>query len=405
MATASFVLKEPGKKGYSLVYLMFRYNNYRLKYSTGEKIPPNFWNPEKQRAKETRQFPLYPEFNARLQQIENHIYNLHRKFLNDGLFPTPEMLRIELNIKLLKKKELIKNDLVVFADSLIQISSKKPNTIKHYKQTVRILKEYVTLINKPILFEDINLEFYERFIRFCTAKQFGTNTIGGLIKNIKVFMNEAFDRKLTENIEFKNRKFRTVDEDAETIYLSRDEIQKLYDLDLDSNPRLARVRDLFIIACYSGLRFSDLAQLKEENFNSERLKIQTEKTGELVIIPLHPLVKHILKKYNNKPPEIISNQKMNEYLKQLGDKAKINQNVLVHFTQGGKKIAKTYPKFELITVHTARRSFATNAYLNNVPAISIMKITGHRTEKSFLKYIKITQEENANKLMDHPFFN
>jgi len=112
-----------------------------------------------------------------------------------------------------------------------------------------------------------------------------------------------------------------------------------------------------------------------------------------------------LKKYDGIPPYDISNQKMNEYLKELGELAEMNENILLSSTKGGKKKSETFKKSELITVHTARRSFATNAFVMNVPSISIMKITGHKTEKAFLKYIKISQEENANKLSNHPFFN
>jgi integrase len=405
MASANFFLKNPNGKDPTLVYLFFSYDNQRLKYSTGEKIHPGFWNPEKQRSKESRQFPVYREFNARLQSIETTAFNLYRKLLNDGTAPTVDALREGLDIKLFRKKESVENDLIQFAQFMIENSAKRPNTIKHYKQTVRILEEYRSYINRKIKFEDVNLEFYESFVKFSIAKGYSTNTIGGLIKNVKVFMNEAFDRKLTLNVEFKNRKFRTPDEEVESIYLTQDEVRKIYNLDIRQNRRLERVRDIFIIGCFSGLRFSDLAKLKVEHFNSDKLKIQTEKTGEVVIIPLHPFIKEILKKYGDRPPEIISNQKMNKYLKELGEAAGLDENVLIHCTKGGEKVSERYKKFELITVHTARRSFATNAYLNNVPTISIMKITGHRTEKAFLKYIKISQEDNANKLLGHPFFN
>jgi hypothetical protein len=95
---------------------------------------------------------------------------------------------------------------------------------------------------------------------------------------------------------------------------------------------------------------------------------------------------------------------MNEYLKELGEMAELIEDVVISLTKGVARQTETFKNFELITTHTARRSFATNAYLQNVPTISIMKITGHRTEKSFLKYIKISQEDNANKLINHPFF-
>ena len=96
---------------------------------------------------------------------------------------------------------------------------------------------------------------------------------------------------------------------------------------------------------------------------------------------------------------------MNDYLKEIGKLAEINEPVQISITRGGKTAKEMFKKYELITTHTARRSFATNAYLMDIPSISIMKITGHKTEKSFMKYIRISQEENANKLINHPFFN
>jgi integrase len=96
---------------------------------------------------------------------------------------------------------------------------------------------------------------------------------------------------------------------------------------------------------------------------------------------------------------------MNKYLKEIGEDAKIKGKIQVTITKGGEVKKDTYNKFKLISTHTARRSFASNCYLAGIPAITIMKITGHKTESSFLRYIRISQEENANKLLDHPFFN
>jgi hypothetical protein len=124
-----------------------------------------------------------------------------------------------------------------------------------------------------------------------------------------------------------------------------------------------------------------------------------------VVIPIGSVVSRLIDKYEGHFP-LISNDKMNEYLKELGQLAGFTYYfVEIIYTKGGKREREVLQKWELLTVHTARRSFATNAYLGSVPTISIMKITGHRTEKNFLQYIKISQEDNANKLINHPFFN
>lgn len=405
MPSTTFLLKEPASTEPTLVYLVYRYNNVKLKYSFGQKINPKFWNAEKQRAKETRQFPEYGEFNSLLNNLEGCINNEFRRLINDGKAPTPDLLKMALN-KFARKEKAGVNDLISFAEYIVNNTDRKPGTKKQLRQTIRNLREFKQASKKSLHFDSIDLTFYDQFMEFLLNKNYGKNTIGTIIKNIKVFMNEAVDRKLTANLQFKNKRFKYVEEPAETIYLTKAELDRVYHLDLSENKRLERVRDLFIIACYTGLRFSDLIELKNENISKDGklVRIKTKKTGEIVIIPLQGYVKKILGKYDGVPPDPISNQKMNEYLKDLGQLAEIDEDVIITATKGGVRKSETFKKWQLITTHTARRSFATNAYLADVPTISIMKITGHRTEKSFLKYIKISQEDNANKLLNHPFF-
>jgi integrase len=407
MGQAKFTLKEPNCNDKTLVYLFYSFNNQRLKYSFGQKIHPKFWNNEKQRAKETKLFPEYPEFNSMLNSIETAVNNIYRKFVNDNIVPTPQLLRDSLNNTLANKQDITKHEtLFSFIDGFISTSTKKKGTIKDYKQTFRILKEYCLHLKITITFEDINLNFYNSFVNYLRERQYSENTIGGYIKHIKVFMNEAVERKLTNNIDFRSRKFLKIQEITDKIYLNLAEVERLYQLDLSKDIKLDKVRDLFVIGCFTGLRFSDLAQISIDNFinNGTQLKVKTEKTGDYVVIPLHKTVKEIVLKYRNEIPGAISNQKMNEYLKEISKLAGLNDLISVSITKGGEKQTEVLEKWKLVTVHTARRSFATNMFLLDIPSISIMKITGHKTEKAFLLYIKITQEENANKLLNHPFF-
>jgi len=133
--------------------------------------------------------------------------------------------------------------------------------------------------------------------------------------------------------------------------------------------------------------------------------VRTHKTGELVVIPMNWVMEELTKKYKGHFPKGLTNQDINKELKQIGKEAKINEKVSLSKTKGGLRVDTISEKWKLITTHTARRSFATNMYLAGIPTISIMKITGHKTEVSFLKYIKISQEDNAYKLLEHPYFN
>jgi integrase len=406
MPDAKFVLKEPNSKEETLIYLLFRFDNQKLKYSTAEKVIPGSWNKTKQRVKMVRDSKEITSLNNRLDDLAKTAKTTHRDLINKNIRPTPHKIKEALDQEGFKKEYAQKTTFLKFAKDLKENGNRKLNTTKQWGQTIRILEAYKTATKKEVDFDAIDLDFYNSFIQYLIKQNYSKNSIGGFIKNVKIFMNEAVDRKLTTNHEYRNRKFKVISEEVDKIYLTITELKNIYDLDLMQKPRLAKVRDLFIVACYTGLRFSDLIQVTPENIisNGTQIKIRTEKTSEIIVIPLQTQVKEIIAKYDGRLPAVISNQKMNDYLKEIGEEAKISETVKTAITKGGQTQNNIQMKYELITTHTARRSFATNAYLNDVPSISIMKITGHRTEASFMKYIRISQEDNANKLINHPFF-
>ena len=222
-----------------------------------------------------------------------------------------------------------------------------------------------------------------------------------------MFLNEATERGLNTNLEFRKRKFKTLREESDTVYLNVEELEKIEKLDLSASPRLEKVKDLFLIGCFTGLRFSDFTQIKSENIidNNTIIQFTTQKTNQRVTIPLHKTVRKILKKYKNQLPKAYTNQTMNSYLREVVSLAEIKELVETSIKKVVRSKKTVSEKYKLVSTHTARRSFATNLYLAEVPSISIMKITGHKTEKSFLQYIRVSQKENADKLLTHPFFN
>jgi integrase len=145
--------------------------------------------------------------------------------------------------------------------------------------------------------------------------------------------------------------------------------------------------------------------VKKDHIKNGNICIKMQKTGDVVVIPLHPVVVRIMKKYKesspNSLPQVVSNQKMNDYLKDIGRLAKLKQPVLINETKGNLKVETMHKKYELISTHTARRSFATNLYLEDFPTLSIRKITGHKTEAAFLRYIKMDGEQSASRLKEH----
>ena len=415
MATVFFKLKDPSAKIPTTIYLILSFGQETIKISTGTKIHPKDWNQSGQCMRSTQRNAIADvlNFNHDLTSHSARALNCYRSHLTANEKVIIEKLKYELKEVIRPKGEKTpeKINFLQCAQDCYNSCTKSPHTKKHYLTALNILKKFETSTGKKLQFEDINMAFYTDFVDWAENKSrnkikaYSKNTIGSFIKEIKVFMNYAIDNGLTDCTGHLHRKFVTMEETSDSIYLSVDEINKLYKLKF-INKSLDRVRDLFIIGCWTGLRYADLTQITPDKFvkNGSMLRIKTEKTGETVVIPLHPFIKEIIDKRDGHAPEAYEDQPMNRWLKIIARLAGFTEKVSKTITRGGKAVTKSHFKWELVMVHTARRSFATNAYIAGVPSISIMKITGHRTEKSFLKYIKISAEENAELLKSHKFF-
>ncbi|MGC9353348.1 MAG: site-specific integrase [Mariniphaga sp.] len=293
-----------------------------------------------------------------------------------------------------------------FAEQFIKESAatKAPGTIMTYKQALNRLRVFDPTLD----FDDFDLNFYYKFLAHLKEVGITNNTMGKHIKVLKTILNEATERGLNTNLEFRKRKFKVFKEEVDSVYLSEEELDTLFDYREHLTEAKRRICDFFLVGCYTGLRFSDIANLTTANFYKDitgsYILMRTKKTGQQVVIPLNSRIKEILNYYGGKMPQAISNQKTNDALKVICEKAGITKEVETKKRIGGETIIQVWKKCELISTHTARRSFATNAFLAGIPALSIMKITGHRAEKSFMQYVKASVMENAMVLAQHPFF-
>ena len=191
-------------------------------------------------------------------------------------------------------------------------------------------------------------------------------------------------------------KFRTGREETDSIYLNEQELELIMNLDEFSNKGEEIVRDIFVLGCYTGLRFSNYSQLNLDYINDGKLVIIQKKTKQKVTIPIHPYVKNIIDKYGGILPEVPTNQEFNRTLKDIGRRIpELDVPFAKQITRHRKKVVEESRKWEKICTHTARRSFCTNMYLMGVPVMTIMAISGHKTEKSFRTYIKAAPEEHA----------
>lgn len=409
------------------IYLQFKYSGIRFKYYFGQSINPDNWNYEKQRVKSNKQTTSDGEhsLNDLLDNLERVINTTYRKELSNGI-PPKSKLKEALDQFIYQNTESItRPTLYTLAQRFIEGEiknregeDKSYHTTKVYKTVLNHLKEFEKSERYPVDFGSINLDFYRKYINYLgkvsqrrgsdgkIKRGLAQNTRAKHIQVIKTWMNEALDLKYTINAEFKNKKFTASWKEVDAVYLTEKELINLYKHDFSKNKRLEQVRDLFVFGSFVGLRYSDYSTVKPENIiemdsvegkSEYYIRMITIKTGNLVIIPCNPVVLKIFEKYShnrNKLPNAPSNQKFNDYIKEVCKEAKLT-------VKGRLPSEPDKELWECISSHTARRSFATNLYLEGFPVIDLMRITGHKTESSFMKYIRHTKLDAAKRLNDH----
>lgn len=410
----SFYLKNPDSINRTVIYARLSYKVASFKYYLPESINPKYWNKTTKRAKQSKDFKEYPEFNARMQSFESTINAVYRTYLieNSNDYPSPAQLRTLLD-KAIKKIEPEKSTLYTFLgyfENFIQSSKNgkrlKPQTAKRYSaSTIQIYNntynriiEFQKWQKKSIDFHDIDMDFYNDFRHYLTeVLNLNPNTIGKDIKTLKTVLNEASDLGYNKNLAFRSKGFFRPSIETSHIYLNQTELNEMINLELSSFPQLDNVRYAFLIACYTGFRYSDFSKLTLDHIKEGYIEIAQSKTENKVVIPVHNQLLKLLESNNWALPKHVSNSPMNTGLKQLG---KLMPSLLstedISITNGGKTSTIRKFKWELLTTHTARRSFATNNYLLGMPTLTIRAMTGHKSEKTFMRYLRLDGKDHAD---------
>jgi integrase len=405
----------------------------RLVYSTGENILPDLFDPIAGRPEKDPEKlrKLDKDERRRLRLIESRIddiktaarevlalFAFEKKRLEPVAFK--KLLNEKLNRNKVKVEEptpaILITDYVSRYEKEITSGTRltakgkvfAPGSIKNYKTCLAQLLKYQTKKKRSLTFDDINQDFYKDFINFLNSKNYAPNTIGKHIARMKKIMRSAKEESLYTGNEHEQEYFKVLEEETEEVYLTADELNAIAEVDLSKSPELEIYRDVFLIGCYIAQRISDYKSIKPEHITKTAkgvpiLKLIQKKTGETVMIPFRKELKILLKKYDNHPPAV-QDQRLNEAIKIIAEKAKINTLIELEKIKGGKKVRTVLPKHKLIMSHTARRTGATLMYLAGIPTLDIMKITGHKKESNFLKYICVTKEETADNLAQHPYF-
>jgi len=444
----SFELKSKDQtKPTALLYKCYL-NGTRFTYGVGLNIFPELWDESTQRP--TRSKPIIKDYKQEIPDIETKINNVRTRienicigvemFISNAQIQNTEIqlsdLRQYLDAKVGNSRKIIEdrpklningtqgipvqglNLIQTYAEKFIQEIKNGKRTIRSGSQsnkryTPQTIKNYTSFLNQWIKFEktqkhkysweEMGLNFYNAVLHYFNARKYKWDTVGKMIKHLKVIAQAAMDDGIHTNLEFRKQYFKALKSEIENIALTFEEVEKLEKLDLSKHPAWDKARDVFLMGCYTALRFSDLKRLRKIHFRETVIAIITQKTKIEVIIPIKSEMMEIIKKYDYQAPKL-SEQKVNEYIKQISQLAGIDSPIEKKEIIGGETKIRTVSKFELITTHTARRTAATHMYLRNMLPIDIMKITGHKTESSFLKYICVPKEESVKRMAENEFF-
>lgn len=391
------------------VYVTARFGrNEKLMYATPLKVERMFWDSDRQRVKPSRYCPYRDSVNYALDGIADVLGGYIMETTHTGGAVTKETLREVLDVHFGKARRKA-GTFHEFFREFIETNEQRVNsrrggqsityrTKRRYICTLEYIKEYEGANGKVLEFDDIDTTFLESFVAFLQTKRLATNTIANKVSDVKAVMGAAFERGVTTNARWKS--FKKATEQSDAVALDGEELERIRKCNLSRHPRLARIRDLFLMECWTGLRFSDIMSLCAENIKDDVIVIQQRKTDSYVTVPVHPVFREIWERYGGIPIQI-SNQKFNKRIKDVCKAARINAGVIKSITKGGRRETAKYRKWELVSSHTGRRSFATNLYKSGFPSISIMSITGHKSESAFLKYIKVGKEEHVRMLSEH----
>lgn len=331
-----------------------------------------------------------------------------------------------------QEEEARKADVILFLENFLEgikngrikngAENYTPNTCKVWSNFLGILKRFIQIY--PFTWKDINKALADHFVSFMEKNGYMVTSINKYIICFKAMIQNAMDQELHNNLialrAFSKKKIQETDK-AKEIYLTKAELQALYEMPLEGLKD--KVRDVFLVGCYTCQRFSDYARLEKENFTktakgTKVVRIVQEKTGNDVVIPiLNDNLLHIAEKYGYDIPkvnDVILNRYIKQILKELSstvpslarkertlltmkEREKEKQG-LVSFERDNKgNVIK--PRYELVSSHTARRSGITNLYLSgNFDTYQMMSISGHRDEKTFYEYIKLSSDEVADSI-------
>ena len=386
----------------------------RIEFTTGYRIDATKWDADKQRVKNGCSNKLKQsasEINASLLEYYTEIQSIFKRFEVEDVMPTPEQIKEAFNAlhkpvseEPKPKKEALPCDFFQVFDDFVEDCGRQNNWTDSTFEKFAAVKNHLTNFREGLTFEffdERGLNDYVGYLR--DVKKMRNSTIGKQLSFLKWFLRWAYKKGVHQNNTYDSYKPKLKSTQKKIIFLTWNELNRLREFKIPSNKQaLERVRDVFLFQCFTGLRYSDVFNLRRSDIKGDHIEVTTVKTSDSLIIELNNHSKAILDKYkdvafeNDKVLPVITNQKMNDYLKELAEMAGIDEPVRQTYYKGNERIDDVTPKYALLGTHAGRRTFICNALALGIPPQVVMKWTGHSDYKAMKPYIDIADDIKAN---------
>ena len=386
----------------------------RIEFTTGYRIDATKWDADKQRVKNSCSNKLKQsasEINASLLEYYTEIQSIFKRFEVEDVMPTLEQIKEAFNAlhkpvseEPKPKKEALPCDFFQVFDDFVEDCGRQNNWTDSTFEKFAAVKNHLTNFRDGLTFEffdERGLNDYVIYLR--DIKEMRNTTIGKQLSFLKWFLRWAYKKGVHQNNAYDSYKPKLKSTQKKIIFLTWDELNRLREFKIPSNKQaLERVRDVFLFQCFTGLRYSDVFNLRRSDIKGDHIEVTTVKTSDSLIIELNNHSKAILDKYkdvafeDDKVLPVITNQKMNDYLKELAEMAGIDEPVRQTYYKGNERIDDVTPKYALLGTHAGRRTFICNALALGIPPQVVMKWTGHSDYKAMKPYIDIADDIKAN---------
>jgi integrase len=416
-----FALESRKKDGVLIVEnvpirMRVNFASQRIEFTMGYRIDVAKWDADKQRIKNGCTNKLKQsasEINTALLAYYTELQEVFKRFEVADVMPSPAEVKEAFNARHKTNAEAVDNKIVSAKiasdfyqafDEFVRVCGRQNDWTHSTFEKFAAVKNHLKTFRAELsfdYFDENGLTEYVRYLR--EEREMRNSTICKQLSFLKWFLRWSFKQGLHSNNAYDTFKPKLKDTQKKIIFLTWEEVNKLREFEIPAAKQaLSRVRDVFLFQCFTGLRYSDVYNLRRSDIKGDHIEVTTVKTSDSLIIELNKHSKAILEKYqevefeHDKALPVITNQKMNEYLKELAELAGINEPVRQTYYKGNERIDEVTPKYALLGTHAGRRTFICNALALGIPPQVVMKWTGHSDYKAMKPYIDIADDIKAN---------